>query len=565
MNSNSAATYREPGCAIYNLSWRGNEELEFLGTGQVGVSEGPLTAGANDLGESTTGLYRYHIGSDELQRLTDPRCELGDKTSGRARYDIQRDTVLFATDRETNRAPGLRRQFLPSGYDNEPLQFVRGGGGWGGGVLPLISGRIKLREFFLCVNGGPAKSLTPHGFASRNEVAIMKLSPDAKWAVVSVLCDEVVPGWEQYDGLDAPYSLLPMGIYERVQRLLLINTKTGCATPFWDAPLGHFVDGVDGQYPATVFWSPDSKNLMLVNVCLPAKSSAVSEEDRLRNGYMVSYEIETGKWEILQPMRDPLAPDLVPWLEHSETSGEIVFKRLERKGRGDARPVASTILGFRAGRWEQRPADLSYRISTPRLPLGLSRGLRVFVKQDLNTPPVLAATDGRREVILIGRDPSIASVRVSPRTLFMLYGKVMGVLTLPTAEPRAAPLPLVVQMYVSDVEANMFGPETNHLRAKALNSHASQALAAEGMAVLDLVVGDYGVDKLAGTLEPARAATILDDAVAALSAEGIVDPNRVGIAGFSNGGGQVLWAIANHGKVTPSAAIADDSICHRPG
>jgi hypothetical protein len=103
---------------------------------------------------------------------------------------------------------------------------------------------------------------------------------------------------------------------------------------------------------------------------------------------------------------------------------------------------------------------------------------------------------------------------------------------------QSAPVPLVIQTYDATL--------------------TKQALAAHGMAVLEIDV----LDSSSAYPEPIsgeRFVGRIDEAVDALARAGIVDPNRVGMIGFAEGGWHVYHAITHPGRTRIVAAVCADS------
>jgi dipeptidyl aminopeptidase/acylaminoacyl peptidase len=85
---------------------------------------------------------------------------------------------------------------------------------------------------------------------------------------------------------------------------------------------------------------------------------------------------------------------------------------------------------------------------------------------------------------------------------------------------------------------------------------AAQPLLARGMAVLQVEGMDLDVNT---DREGAEFVEIIDSAVEALVAQGIADPTRIGLTGFSRGGYQAFYAITHPGRVHLSAVVIADT------
>jgi hypothetical protein len=167
----------------------------------------------------------------------------------------------------------------------------------------------------------------------------------------------------------------------------------------------------------------------------------------------------------------------------------------------------------------------------------------------------MIASDGAHRVALTPPDPALQNVELAKVTPFqwtMPDGRVVkGGLILPTVKSKTPP-PLVLAPYVFEPESfNPDGPG---------DSYAAQTLAARGFAVLTYNTPFVNGDVRVGT--PAELPDFTaesDAAVEALAAKGLIDPNRVGMVGFSRAGYAASYAITHPGKVHYSAVRLDDS------
>jgi dipeptidyl aminopeptidase/acylaminoacyl peptidase len=193
----------------------------------------------------------------------------------------------------------------------------------------------------------------------------------------------------------------------------------------------------------------------------------------------------------------------------------------------------------------------------------LQSPLSVTIEQDLNSPARVVASLGARRLILSQPDPALAGVRrgrwqefrwddpdgIQHRAALMLP---------PLARPEDPPPPVVINPYYfeqSGPHRDYFLPDGEHRGAES----TAQAMAARGMAVLWLDAwnrepspgGHTGGTPAEGPSFVRR----LDAVIAELARRRLVDPNRVGLAGFSRGGYMTLYAATHPGR-HPIAAFA---------
>jgi hypothetical protein len=176
-------------------------------------------------------------------------------------------------------------------------------------------------------------------------------------------------------------------------------------------------------------------------------------------------------------------------------------------------------------------------------------GFSLALRQGTNEPPVPVAFDGNREIALLPPDLALQGVRYAKQQPFSWHEgakKVTGGLRLPHDYEKGTRVPLVIQAYV--YHPDLFEPDGPHTGT----SDAAQTLAARGFAVLQI---DLSKTPLEGPGLVAR----VDAAVDALVKEGIVDPERVGMTGFSRGGYGTLYTITHPARTRIAAAVCADS------
>jgi dipeptidyl aminopeptidase/acylaminoacyl peptidase len=183
-------------------------------------------------------------------------------------------------------------------------------------------------------------------------------------------------------------------------------------------------------------------------------------------------------------------------------------------------------------------------------------GLTVAVRESAHEAPRIIASDGKREMDLTGPDPVLERKSIARQRTFTWIesdGRVVeGGLTLPR-DYRGGRLPLVVQIYV--YHPDKFEPDGPHPGT----SDAAQSLAAQGFAVAQIPFHGY----IEGDSDPFRegpgSVERFDAAVDALVREGIADPERVGLTGFSRGGYATFYIATHPGRTKLAAMVCADS------
>jgi len=179
--------------------------------------------------------------------------------------------------------------------------------------------------------------------------------------------------------------------------------------------------------------------------------------------------------------------------------------------------------------------------------------LGVSIRQGLNEPPMLIATDSQSEAtrVLWDPNPQLSEVTLGKVSVFKWKDKAgqeqVGGLYLPPEYVRGQRYPLVIQNH-GFVE-NQFAPSGAFPTA-----FAAQELAAAGIVVLQVRGGNCST----GT--PGEAPCNVagyEAAVRKLVADGVVDPDRLGIIGFSRTCYHVLEALTASTLHFKAASITD--------
>jgi dipeptidyl aminopeptidase/acylaminoacyl peptidase len=377
---------------------------------------------------------------------------------------------------------------------------------------------------FSIYQGHPAKRLISFAPAA---VPGPWLSPNGRWAITVMSSPEwpTPAAWRGYGDASLAADSNVNDDW-RFAQFVCIDLKLGTVRPIVNAPWGMATrvsnpkqpNDADAVQPGVV-WSADSQHAILVNTALPLEPAG---EARRRSAYVVDFRPNESRWTVLErvaPGRGGQAyvPDETRWLKKS-------------------------------GARQQRLVILSAA--------NIKDDLQVMARESANDPPAVVAAIGSREITLMSPDPALHGIWRAPAETYQWREPdglmVKGLLMRPRGK-AAAPVPLVIQAY--NYLPKVFRPDGPHSEA-----YAAQALVAQGMAVLQIdIPGIVDRKELAETpREGAAFVQRIDAAVKALAAEGLIDPARVGVIGFSRAGYQTYYAVTHPGEVRLAAAIDAD-------
>ena len=145
----------------------------------------------------------------------------------------------------------------------------------------------------------------------------------------------------------------------------------------------------------------------------------------------------------------------------------------------DRLPAARTVYALRAGKWVGRTGAVSVVEAVPQK----EPRLEVSVRQSMNDPAGVYASDGKHELALLEPDPALEGVWRSRMEDFQWQEpngtKGAGGLWLPRNYTRGKPIPVVIQVQA-------FNPDTFLPDGPYAHSDAAQTLVAHGFAVVQI-------------------------------------------------------------------------------
>lgn len=313
--------------------------------------------------------------------------------------------------------------------------------------------------------------------------------------------------------------------------LALLDLERGVAEPLLDVP----------WHRAEVSWTPDGHAILVRNTLLPRTGvDAAEREARLNLRSTVLIDPASRAVTILA-RRDSLA------LEGWDAAGTALVLR--------STGGAGATLGFRreGQGWRPVPAS-SVRLASARA--GPPEGLDVRIDEDLNTPPrVVAVTaDGRRS-LLFEPNPQFGGLafgRMEHLRWQTRDGEWDGGLYYPVGYTPGRRYPLVIQTHG-------FSPDRFQIEGYAYTGYAGQALAGQGIVVLQVGDGPRAAARRALTTpeEGPFNQRGLEAAIDTLADRGLIDRNRVGLQGWSRTTFHVRYMLSHSAYPIAAALISD--------
>jgi dipeptidyl aminopeptidase/acylaminoacyl peptidase len=376
----------------------------------------------------------------------------------------------------------------------------------------------------------------------------LALSPDGGSVVTSMSVTEVPATWETL--YPAPFGSeayrIRRGHYDikssRVHQYVLIDVHSGSVQTLTDAPtssdagwwaLGRPVWSSDGQailLPGTFI---RTKNDMPSRPCvavvdLPSRSSTCVEmlKGHTEGGLEAGYHTVTGA-HFVDGDKQRIT---VNFHSHEEWALEAATE-YHRMTDGTWGVVGET---------ENRDARVSYK------------DLDVAIHQSMSEPPVLVATSKGISRVLWDPNPQLGRIKLGEVRVFEWKdseGKQRkGGLYKPVNYRAGVRYPLVVQTHGFDESA--FLPSGLFTTA-----FAARELAAHGIMVLQ--VGEVGDCQISTPSEGSCNVAGFQTVINQLVGEGLIDPNRIGIIGFSRTCFHVMEMLTAGSMSLTAASITD--------
>jgi len=374
------------------------------------------------------------------------------------------------------------------------------------------------------------------GFGGSYTPDVLAVAPNGHTIIHSRPAAIVPPSWNEY----APVSGFPAlridpaspdshSAYNsfRPRQYVLIDAMSRQEHPMIEAPIAYTLGYSDQQ---VAMWSRDGRRALVTDTFLsPLGDDAEAKRVFGHPCAVAVLETASGRvnciafsrWDLLDQRTNDKA--LLLSSASFEDSADKVTLRFEYPGR---RSVLEQYE-FRSGRWVQTaktsPVEPSLTQETT------SHEIAVTIKQAVNSHPVLWATD---KSLLQGRmlwdpNPQLSSIETGEASIFHWQDSSgynwTGGLVKPVGFVAGRRYPLVIQTHG-------FQPYRFLTDGFYPTGMAAQPLASAGFMVLQV---ETRRTHYTTSQEAADQVLGIDTAIDKLTDEGLIDPARVGIAGFS--------------------------------
>jgi dipeptidyl aminopeptidase/acylaminoacyl peptidase len=379
----------------------------------------------------------------------------------------------------------------------------------------------------------------------------LALSPDGSSVITALPVPEIPAVWETlYPSPPAtdnfriqagPQNVRALAGWFFASRYVLIDLRSEEVKSLPLGPLGY--EAGWWAFPIAA-WSPDGKSVVLTNTFLDREvkdAAAVPARP-----CQVVLDLARGGVTCLEQMKGStqggILEDGYHTVDRVRFDGSSDRITLEYTLPGDSLRGASTYVRSAGGSWapDNSPSQAA-----------VHEAIRMSVQQGLNDPPVLAATDSVTGLsrVIWDPNPQFRGVDTGGASVYKWTDEsgreLVGGLFKPFHYEAGRRYPLVIQTHgFSETE---FIPSGIYP-----TSFAARALAGAGFMVLQV----RGCRIRRTTEEGPCQVSAYESAVKKLSADGLIDPTRVGIVGFSRTCYYVLEALTRSTLHFKAASIA---------
>jgi hypothetical protein len=543
--------------SITNIRWISGERIAFLG--HVG----------NQAGRS---LYVLDVKTRSLKRLTPEgqRVSQFDMANGIFVY-----TIPVPSEGKENGGSAT------SGQRPYSAAVV----GTGHSIFPLVfpneeSASRESRSFELWVirasKPSPVVDMTtgkPVRIPTPIHEEVVSVSPSGHSVVVTEHPWRIPKAWEAYRPFpsrfgDSPRLKATPPELEKddnaqvVEQFALVNLDTGHSTALLDAPIGR---SMVYYAPAKAVWSRDGRKVLLQDTFLPFEGVSDSEKFlRSEKPCVALVNVDSREAVCVAPVKrsaeDMLNQQkgtnfycLIDAMWGEDESAVVLRYYSAANGDDNNFGYPPEVYRLENGTWKLADAstpDSSLLESLANLkaetPLSLS------IREDLNSPEALYVTnrDSGQSKELWDPNPQLKAMNLGDASIYKwkdMSGRewVGGLVRPPDYEPGRK-YPLVIQTHGFSRRRFMsVGTYTS--------ASAARPMAAQGMIVLQVPDSHDGYLTAKESLVHLEG---FEGAIDQLTADGLIDPNRVGIIGFSRTCFYVLVALEREPKRFAAATVA---------
>ncbi len=364
------------------------------------------------------------------------------------------------------------------------------------------------------------------------------LSPDGRTLVATLPVRDVPLSWETLYPPSDQYSTYKLHSghqdiselnYFRVDQYVRIDLETGAVRALIDAPSS----GVGWWTQGNPSWSSDGEAILLPGTFI------LSEQQAPSLPCVAVVELISNSVTCVERLKKQNSADSMLFVGGDRHRIRVIF--YEKDGWGAREYQKSS-----AGEWR-----LAQQIKKASEAVGLD--FELAVKQSLNEPPMLVGTSKQISRVILDPNPQLKNLQLGAADVYTWKAKDgsvwRGGLYKPSHYEPGKRYPLVIQTH--GFFEQFYRPSGAHHTA-----FAARALAAEGIMVLQVDDDSHGCPMNTSGEAPC-AASGYEAAGNELVSQGLVDPEKIGIIGFSHSCYWVMETLTRNPLRVKAASITD--------
>jgi hypothetical protein len=363
---------------------------------------------------------------------------------------------------------------------------------------------------------------------------------------------EIPKEWEGYQTLfedrrlkSGPSKNLtdPLSFW-RPEQYIAVNLETGSVSPLVSAPVGRDLGYADT--PTEAFWLENGRQVILTNTYLPLLTTLDDQTRarRIEHPAITVLDASTGEVQANIDLRkSPVSSQ--SYYEVNDLAWDTKKREITLGYEGDAAPPPETYV-LKSGEWVK--SQEAEKRSTQS-----DGSVLLSIRQDLDHPPTVWAetSDGKRRAIVWDPNPQFENMKLGKASIYRWQdakGRTRsGILVLPPDYDARRTYPLVIQTH--GYQAEKFFAD-----GWATTGSGGRALVAKGIVVLQM--DDSGAH-FASPEEAPGELNAFESAISHLVSDGVVDPSRVGVIGFSRTCFHVRYALVHSPTLFRAASTTD--------
>ncbi len=427
--------------------------------------------------------------------------------------------------------------------------------GWWSFLYPdfLAENYARCNELWVVRNGKSARVNAPGSYCLPHDEynQVLSLSPDENSLVVAAPVQRIPKSWQLYRtpfpdrkiDPDSPEATVPSNPL-RLTQYEMVNLKDGSKHSLLGSPNGWAVGYPDHN---DAVWWRDGEKLLLLNTYLPLDLSTHEQQDQLRNLCSAAFvDLSSHFADCIMFARYPNQMSYVLTASFAGSPDRVLLE-LYDSADGKVQRQFQRVEGS----WE--PNDYGQTDSQRRPSEKQLSDLTIEIRQDLNTPPAIWATDCKTNHArkIWDPNPELSLFELGEASVFHWQDSSghqwTGALVKPPDYAKGRRYPLVIQTHgFAEDEFMTDGAYTT--------AFAARPLAALGIVVLQMGK-NYNYKSLADEL-PLQILGF-ESAIQHLASDGVTDPSKVGIIGFSRTCYHVEGALIKDPGLFAAATMAD--------